>query len=72
MKGVTAMCCEPIRLHIARPIGMHPYMCCTPFHHRGFMRSKKNRIKALEQYLENLREEIKDVEEQRAELKKEK
>jgi|GEM_PF-5686504 len=66
------MCCEPIRLHIERPMGMHAFMCCTPFHHMGFMRSKKNRIKALEQYLEHLQEEIKAVEEHLEELKKEK
>lgn len=66
------MCCEPTRDHSARPVGMHAFMCCTPFHHSGFVWSKRKRIKTLEQHLENLRDEIADIEEMLAELKKEK
>jgi hypothetical protein len=65
------MCCEPTKHHGARHIGMQACMCGTPFHHSGFMWGKRKRIKALEQYLENLRDEIADVEEMIAELKKE-
>ncbi len=66
------MCCEPTRHHTARPMGAHACMCCTPPHHMGFMWSKRKRVRALEQYLEDLREEILDVEDMLAELKKEK
>lgn len=62
------MCCTPYEQHA----GLKGYACCIPSGTMPFMWSKRKTIKALEQYLEKLREEIKDVEDQLTELKKEK
>ncbi len=63
------MCCTPNRPHLGRHVA---YGCCMPSGHMPFMWSKRKMISALENYLDDLKEEIKDIEEQLTELKKEK
>lgn len=45
--------------------------CCMPSHHMPFMWTKRRMIKTLERYLSELKDQVKDIEEELAELKKE-
>jgi hypothetical protein len=67
------MCCTPNIPHGAHK-GMGAMNCCSPTIHgqmHGFWSKKKN-VQALEKYLERLREEVQDIEEYIAELRKDK
>lgn len=68
------MCCTP-GIHHA-PMSGHHYghsCCCSSSSHTDpRFWSKKKQIKMLEQTLEGLKEEVKDIEEHITELKKEK
>ncbi len=66
------MCCTPRNIHVGSPLGLKVQACCMPYSPMTFMWSKRKMIKALEKYLDELQDEIKDVQEQLAELKKEK
>lgn len=56
------MCCSPRRHHHGAPMKMGG--CCTPEMggHMPSFWSKRKTIKALEKYLDELRDEIQDVE----------
>ena len=66
------MCCGHTGHHGKRH-GHGSSCCCGGASHLGpVFWSKKRKLKMLEQVLENLREEVKDIEEMIEELKKEK
>jgi len=44
--------------------------CCMHSRHMPFMWTKRRMIKTLEQYLSELKDQVKDIEEELAELKK--
>jgi tRNA G26 N,N-dimethylase Trm1 len=64
------MCCGHLAHHGTKPD--HGSSCACGMHVGPFFWSKKKKVEMLEQMLEGLQEEAKDIEELLAELKEEK
>ena len=68
------MCCTPNRHHGDKMMGMNAGCCHGHgmFGQNSMFWSKRKMMRALQKYLDNLKEEVKDVEDYMAELQKEK